>query len=506
MVRSRRVHHAPNLPAGCFGLSGCDAQRSSPLEAEENAQALGLQVAERAQLARVPFRAAGPASSVRVLAIEVSSQSGHRASSSARAWPGDRMAWLAPAAALALWSCGGASPIADGGNGGAGGGGGPGAIAGAPGSGAGGASAGSSDAAGSAGAPKPVFHGPPPEKWQGTAPTVTYRTTDECRDEPSPPVWSCPSKPSVCEGECHHPDVVMSCQSGWCFIPRGCFTMGSPECELNHPQYIANPVQVTLTHDFLIQDHELTRAEWTGLGFGDPSGYDPRGAKDCDEADCPVGWISWAGALAYANELSKQHGLTPCFELKNCVGQPGDSDYDCDPLRDAHILESCDGYRMATEAEWEYATRAGTTTSWFTGSNLKHESNCYDEPALNSVAWYCKNSGPETHPVRQKAPNGWGLYDAYGNAGEFLMDIFTSYPKGPLVDPYPVWNPSVPEDSPFDSRVWRGATAGTWPGAMTSSGVRFSSELAYPKSASGPMVGTRLVRRLPLANASPGRR
>jgi formylglycine-generating enzyme required for sulfatase activity len=144
--------------------------------------------------------------------------------------------------------------------------------------------------------------------------------------------------------------------------------------------------------------------------------------------NCAMSSISWGEAAAYCNALSKQQGLTPCYSCKG-------SDYDIScataaAYRQGNTIYGCPGYRLPTEAEWEYAYRAGTTTAFYNGlmpSNTSCDA-CKQVPALDAIAWYCANGG-YTFPskgVAAKQPNPWGLYDMAGNAWEWCHDGFVA--------------------------------------------------------------------------------
>ena len=125
----------------------------------------------------------------------------------------------------------------------------------------------------------------------------------------------------------------------------------------------------------------------------------------------PVEQVRWSDAVRFCNKRSELEGLQPCYDLKT---------WKCDFDKD--------GYRLPTEAEWEYACRAGTSTAYFFG----------DDPSkLGDYAWFDKNSGGRPRPVAQKQPNAWGLHDICGNVWEWCNDFYAVdyYSKSPQTDP-----------------------------------------------------------------------
>ena len=210
---------------------------------------------------------------------------------------------------------------------------------------------------------------------------------------------------------------------GFAFIPQGTFTMGSPESEAGRDDDEVEHL-VTLTIPFEIMKYEVTQGEFVAL-----MGYNPSGFAACG-SDCPVEQLSWHEALKHANFLSQQKGYAQCYD---CSGtQPN---FTCS-LKAAYAKpQDCPGYRLPTEAEWEYAARAGSTSAYYDGMGGDDSHlNCEVPFHLTEIAWYCGNANSTTHQVGTKTANSWGLYDMSGNVYEWLWDWWGGY-TGVVIDP-----------------------------------------------------------------------
>ncbi|MEE8525721.1 MAG: formylglycine-generating enzyme family protein [Thermoanaerobaculia bacterium] len=189
----------------------------------------------------------------------------------------------------------------------------------------------------------------------------------------------------------------------WVRIPAGTFRMGSPDDEEGrYPD--EGPV-----HEVSVSAFECLRTPVPRRLYLKVMGEDP-GSPQGDADERLVNNVSWFDALKFCNRLSAEEGRTPCYQI-------GDGD-------EVSWDRAADGYRLLTEAEWEYACRAGSRTRWFFGD---------EEDELGEYAWFGANSKNEPQPVGRKKPNAWGLYDMHGNVYEWCWDRFG--PKEPQVDP-----------------------------------------------------------------------
>jgi formylglycine-generating enzyme required for sulfatase activity len=218
--------------------------------------------------------------------------------------------------------------------------------------------------------------------------------------------------------------VRQSVTTNMIYISPGTFTMGSPTGEVDR---WADETQhtVVLTRGFYICKYLVRQADYLALMGANPSHFTPANFYPDCTLNCPVEMVSWSNATNYCAKLTQQEAaagrLAPGWQ-----------------------------YRLPTEAEWEYACRAGTTTRFSYGDDPGYAS-------LTAHAYYSDNSLIEAHPVGQKMFNPWGLYDMHGNVKEWCLDWYGTYASGTVTDPQ---GPTTGQD-----RVNRGGSwshAGSW--------------------------------------------
>jgi formylglycine-generating enzyme required for sulfatase activity len=217
--------------------------------------------------------------------------------------------------------------------------------------------------------------------------------------------------------------AVTACGMVMVPIPAGEFTMGSNDGAVD-----AKPAHRVKVHSFLMDQHEVTQEIYEKVMANNPSRRKaPRN---------PVEQVTWTVAAKFCNARSAQEGLTPCYDPQTWA---------CN--------FAANGYRLPTEAEWEYACRAQTSTVYYFGDRLEE---------LRQYAWFEANSDSKPHAVSQRKPNPWGLHDMAGNVWEWCNDFYAAK----YYRTAPAENPLGPDRG--DKRVLRG-------GAWSSSGENCTS-------------------------------
>ena len=234
--------------------------------------------------------------------------------------------------------------------------------------------------------------------------------------------------------------VIPSVNYKMIHVPPRTFLMGSPSTEKGrYDDEEQHPV--TLTNGFYIGVTEVTQGQWKKIMGNNPSHF-----KECGD-NCPVEQVTWIMCQEFIMTLNRK--------------------------------EKTRRYRLPTEAEWEYACRAGSSLAFANGDIT--EIKCGHDPNLDKIGWSCGNTGGKTQEVAKKIPNPWGLYDMHGNAWEWCQDRYGRYRPGHTVDP------EGPDSGA--SRIFRG---GGW--GLSSRTCRSAFRDKYNPTLKCRFLGFRLVR------------
>jgi formylglycine-generating enzyme required for sulfatase activity len=239
----------------------------------------------------------------------------------------------------------------------------------------------------------------------------------------SPYLWADKSAPAT--GQRFYRAVAFASPTNMVFIPPGTFRMGSPTNEVDRWDDEGPQTAVTISRGYWMGKYLVTQGDYLALTGNNPSYFttnDWYGNPIPPDLTRPVEQVSWFDATAYCAQLTQRE-------------------------RAAGRIATNSVYRLPTEAEWEYACRAWTSTRFSYGDDTGYTN-------LTDYAWYYDNSGGMTHPVGQKLPNPWGLYDMHGNVFEWCQDWYGTYPGAIAVDP------QGPATGSY--RVIRGGRWGAW--------------------------------------------
>jgi formylglycine-generating enzyme required for sulfatase activity len=239
---------------------------------------------------------------------------------------------------------------------------------------------------------------------------------------------------------------------------------------------------------FKISKFLVTQELYETVMGHNPSYFSSNPAEGEIQGKRPVEQVSWMDAIIFCNRLSMTEGLIPAYEAQTMAGVwstlPGrrQDEWNWNTIR---VVANANGYRLPTEAQWEYSCRAGSTTLWHFGSN---------ENDLEKYAWYgdvCCCDGGRTHQVGLKKPNAWGLYDMLGNVWEWCWDQWWTFPnpddlKDPTGTPY---DPKDPTGIYSGNRIMRGGGFN-----MPSQHVTSASRNGQYRGSDVPSVGFRVLR------------
>ena len=208
---------------------------------------------------------------------------------------------------------------------------------------------------------------------------------------------------------------------GFVLVPAGTFILGSPPSE---PGRGGGETQhgVTLTKAAYVGICEVTQSEWQSvMGWNESTFQGP---------NRPVEQVTWYDAVSYCSRRCTRDGYTPAYTITGAT-------YDGNHITGAEVAwnQTANGYRLLTEAEWEYACRATSMTAFCNGTITHSAWDCGRDPGLELVGWYCNNSSSTTHDVGGMTANAWGLKDMHGNVWEWCWDRHGAYAAENVTDP-----------------------------------------------------------------------
>ena len=252
-------------------------------------------------------------------------------------------------------------------------------------------------------------------------------------------------------------------------IPAGEFWMGASDSDAQAHKDEGPRRKIKIKLPFLMGKTEVTQAQYEDVMGVNPSAFGPKGrfaklVAGKDTKSFPVESVTWLDAIRFCIRLSEKEHLEPYYKIDG----------------DKVTIAGGNGYRLPTEAEWEYACRGGTDTTWSFGEK---------ETELGDNAWFAKNSDDTTHPVGQKKANPFGLYDMYGNVPEWCWDRYAER----YYDTVGASDPVSASDSPF--RVFRGGAWNSPPSQLRTS-VRSPLGQGYGAPGSNHLIGFRVVRSI----------
>ena len=257
------------------------------------------------------------------------------------------------------------------------------------------------------------------------------------------------------------------------FIFGGTFMMGADPDSSWYTHGDEDPVHSVTVSSFYMSAYEVTQVQYQAVMGANPSQH--------PGSDLPVEYVTWYDAAKFCNWLSWWGGLTKFYnddDLTNAATTVG-------------MNWAANGYRLPTEAEWEYACRAGSITDYYSG-DLTHGTCSEIDESLDRIAWYCGNSENEstdwceTHPVGGKQPNRFGLYDMSGNVWEWCNDWYSSN----YYESSPSDNPTGPSSGSASGRVHRGGSSWATPDWCQSAARGYDD----PSLRNGA-IGFRVVKR-----------